>query len=115
MSIGTAPLLRGKATQSAAADNATATATVAAVANQKHLVLGVEAHYDAAVSTFQTVTIKHGSTTWITHRWDFSNGPFIMNYPVALLGSNNEAVSAELQASGAGGTDGYVILYTALD
>lgn len=115
MSIHTAPLLRGKPTQSSGADNATATASVSAIAEQKHLVLGVEAHYGAAVSSIKTVTIKHGSTTWQTFRWDFTNGPFFFSFPVAFLGSLNEAVSAELEASGAGGTSGYVTLYTATD
>ena len=115
MSIGTAPLLRGKATQSTAADNATATATVAAIPEQKHLVLGVEAHYGAAVSAIKTVTVKHGSTAWVTHRWDFTNGPFVYNYPVALKGSQNEAVSVELEASGAGSTNGYATIFTATD
>lgn len=113
MSIGTAPLLRGNVTQSSAADNATATATVAAVGNQTHLILGVEAHYSAAVSAIKTVTVKKGSTTLVTHRWDFTNGPFIYNYPVALRGDLGGAVSVEVQASGTGGTNGYGIIYTA--
>jgi hypothetical protein len=115
MSIQTAALLRGKVTQSAAADNATATATVSAITHQSHYVLGVEAHYDAAVSAIKTVTIKHGSTTWQVFRWDFTNGPFFFSFPVAFKGANNEAVSAELEASGSGGTDGLVTIYTALN
>jgi hypothetical protein len=115
MSVLMAPLLRGKPTQSAAADNTTATATVTAIGEQKHLVLGVEAHYSAAVAAIKSVTIKHGTTTWQTFRWDFANGPFFFAFPVAFRGDTNEAVSAELQASGNGGVSGYVTIYTATD
>jgi hypothetical protein len=115
MSISTAPLLRGQVTQSIAADNATATASVSAIAQQKHIVLGCEAHYSAAVSLIKTVTLKHGSTTWQTFRWDFTNGPFFFALPVALRGALNEAVSVELEASGTGGTSGYASIYTATD
>lgn len=114
MSIGLAPLLRGKATQSASADNAIATATAAAIANQAHLILGVEAHYDAAVSLFKTITVSYNGES-IVHRWDFSNGPFIFNYPIALKGADGATVTAALEASGTGGTEGSVILYTAID
>jgi hypothetical protein len=115
MSIGTAALRAGRVTESTAADNATATATVSAIPNQTHLVFGVEAQYSAAVSSIKTVTLKHGSTAWRTWRWDFSNGPFLYNLPVALRSSLNEAVSVELEASGAGGTDGYAVVWTATE
>lgn len=114
MSIGTAPLLRGKHTQSAAADNATATATVAAVANQRHMILGVEAHFSAAVTAIVAVTVNYNSLTW-TERWDFTNGPFFFNFPVGLMGAVGSTVTATLGASGTGGTNGYVTLFTALD
>ena len=113
MSVQLAPLLRGKATQSAGNDDATGTATVAAIEATEHLVLGVEAHYDIGVSAIKTITLKHGSTTWVVFRWDFTNGPFIFNLPVALKASQNEAVTAALEASGTNGRTGYVTLFTA--
>ena len=113
MSVQMASLLRGIPTQSAGVANGTATATVAAIAGVQHLVFGVEANYDVGVSAIKTVTLKHGGVTWVTFRWDFTNGPFVFNLPVALKSAQNEAVTAELQASGAGGTTGYITLYTA--
>ena len=113
MSVSLAPLLRGSVTQSSGADNATATATVAAIAATQHLILGIEAHYDAQVTARKTVTVKHGSTTFITFRWDFTNDTFVFAFPVALKGGSNEAVSVELEASGNGGDSGYVSLWVA--
>ncbi len=113
MSVQTAPLLRGSGTQSSGVANGIATATVSAITATVHLVLGVEANYDVGVSLIKTVTLKHGGVTWVTFRWDFTNGPFVFNLPVALKSAQNEAVTAELEASGAGGTTGYITLYTA--
>ena len=113
MSVQLAPLLRGDVTQSSAADDALATATVAAVNGVTHLVLGVEAHYDAAVTAIRDITIIHGSTTWQTLRWDFSNGAFSFSFPIAFSNDPNEAVSATLEASGNGGDSGYVAIFTA--
>ncbi len=113
MSVQTAALLRGSGTQSSGVANGTATATVSAIAAQAHLVFGVEANYDIGVSAIKTITLKHGGTTWVTFRWNFTNGPFVFNLPVVLKGAQNEAVTAELEASGAGGTTGYITLYTA--
>ncbi len=113
MSVQEAALLRGSPTQSAAADNATSTATVSATPATQHLVFGIEAHFDIAVTAIKDITLKHGSTTWQVFRWDFTNGPFAFAFPVALKAGTNEAVTAELQASGTGGTNGYVTLYTA--
>ncbi|KKN06677.1 hypothetical protein LCGC14_1074740 [marine sediment metagenome] len=113
MSVLEARLLRGEVTQSSAADDDTATATVAAVDGVTHLVFGVEAHYDAAVTAIRDITIKHTSTNWQVIRWDFSNGAFITRFPVAFSGDPDEAVSATLEASGNGGDSGYVAIFTA--
>ena len=113
MSVVTAALLRGRVVQSAAADNATATGTVAAIENVTHLILGVEAHYDAVVAAIKTVTVKHGSTTFQTFRWDFNNGGFAFSFPVALKADPNEAVRVDLEASGTGGINGYASIYVA--
>lgn len=115
MSITTAFTLRGDVTESSPADNATATATKAAIANQSHLAVGVEAQYDAAVSAIKTITLKHGTTTWRTWQWDFANGAFLFSLPVALKGDLNEALSVELEASGTGGVSGVATLWTATD
>jgi len=115
MSISTAPLTRGAVTQSTGANNAIATATAAAVGDQRHIILGVEAHYGAAVSAIKTVTVRSGTTVLQTFRWDFSNGPFFFSFPVALRGEVGGAVSVALEASGTGGTSGYATIYTALD
>ncbi len=113
MSVLEARLLRGAVTQSGAADDALATATVAAVDGVTHLVFGVEAHYDAAVTAIRDITIKHTSTNWQVIRWDFSNGAFSFSFPIAFSGDPNEAVSATLEASGNGGDKGYVAIFTA--
>lgn len=110
-----AAILRGKGTQSTAADNATATASVAAIAEQRHTVYGVHADYSAAVAAIKTVTVKHGSTTWAVFRWDFTAGMFIYNFPLPFRGALNEAVSVELEASGTGGTTGRCTIFTATD
>jgi hypothetical protein len=115
MSISGAPLLRGRVTQSTGANNATATATATAVGDQRHLILGVEAHYGAAVAAIKTVTVKSGTATLQTFRWDFTNGPFFFSFPVALRGEVGAAVSVELEASGSGGVSGYASIYTATD
>ena len=113
MSVQLAPLLRGSVVQSSAADNTLATATVSAIDAVQHFILGVEAHFSADVSSRKTVTIKRGSTTLIVFRWDFTNYLFAFSFPVALKSDYNEAVSAELEASGSGGTSGYVSIWTA--
>ena len=113
MSVETAALLRGTATQSSATDNATATATVSATEATVYLAFGVRADYDAVVAAFKTITVKHGSTTWEAFNWDFNNGPFAFNFPVALKSDPNEAVSVELEASGSSGVNGRATIYTA--
>ena len=112
MSVQLAALIRGEGTQSTGVANGIATATVAAIAAVTHLIFGVEAHYDVSVTSIKDVTITHNGVT-LTFRWDFTNGPFIYNLPVALAGADSGAVSATIAASGAGGTTGYVTLFTA--
>ncbi len=113
MAADSAPLLRGKATQSAGADDAIATATVAAREATTFLVLGVHAHYDAAVTAIKTITLTvDGAATVFRH--DFTNGAFAYNFPVALSsGSPNVAVTCALEASGTGGTEGQALIWHA--
>ncbi len=115
MSVLTAALLRGSVTESAGVANGTATATVAAIEGQTHLILGVDAYFNVGVSSRKTIVIKQGSTTVKTFDWDFTNDLFAFSFPVALSFGPNVAVSAELEASGAGGTSGFVSLWTALN
>ena len=109
--ISAQALLAGKVTQSAAADDGTATVTVSAIEGQTHRMLGVSADYDAAVTAIKTITIIQGSTTLVVFKWDFTNGAFHFAFPAALAGVLGGAVSATLQASGTGGTDGRISLY----
>jgi hypothetical protein len=115
MSSQTAPLLRGSATQSAAADNATATATKAATAAVKRLILGVEAQYDIGVAAIRTLTLNVAGSEVKNWEWDFTNGPFLFMFPVALKTEINEAVTLVLEASGSGGTSGDCTVWVADD
>jgi hypothetical protein len=92
-------------------DNATATATVAAVDGVRHRHLGVITDYSAAVSAIKTITWKVGSTTKAILRWDFAKGPFVGPVPGVVRGGVNEAISVELAASGTGGITGRVYLF----
>ena len=113
MSVQVAPLLRGSATQSTAVDNAASTATLAATEGVKRLILGVEAQFDVGVTAIVNLTLNVAASEVKNWEWDFTNGPFIYNLPVALAGADSGAVSATVAASGAGGTTGYVTLFTA--
>lgn len=65
-----------------------------------------------ANATNYTNTTALAPTTVLlpAHRWNFTNGPFYWNYPTIVRGDPGGAVSAELQASGTGGTTGRIIL-----
>lgn len=115
MSVQTAPLLRGSATQSAAVDNNTSTATVAATAGVKRLILGVEAQFDIAVTAIVTLTLNIAGSEVKNWKWDFTNGPFILMFPVALKTDVNEAVTLVLGASGTGGRSGDCTVWMASD
>ncbi len=112
MSIQAQVLIAGTPTQSAAADNAVATATVAAIAGMTHYILGVSADFDIAVSAIVTITILQGSTALVVYEWDFTNGAFHFAFPTTMKGVVGGAVSATLAASGTGGTSGRITLYT---
>ena len=109
--ISAQALLAGKVTQSAAADDATATVAVSAIEGQTHRMLGVSADYDAAVTAIKTITIIQGSTTLLVFEWNFNNGAFHFAFPAAIKGVLGGAVSATLEASGTGSTFGRISLY----
>lgn len=87
-------------------DNALATATKAAVANQKHVITHVSASFSAAAT--KLLQIKHGTTVV----WE----GYVVNSLVVDLTSafpaagTNTAVSAELAASGTASVLGKVNL-----
>ena len=115
MSSHSAPLLRGSATQSAAADNATATATLAATVATKRLILGVEAQYNVAENSIRNLTLNVAGSEVKNWEWDFRNGPFFFMFPVAIKTDVNEAVTLVREASGTASTSGDCTLWVASD
>jgi hypothetical protein len=106
-------ILNGAAVQSATADNAIATVTLAATQGVRHFIAGIDADYSVAVALIKTITLKFGATTVFVWRWDFSKGPFQRNFPVAVHGDYNQAVTVELEAAGNGGQTGRVGVWKA--
>ena len=106
-------VLAGQVANSADADNAVATASVAGATGVRHFILGAVASYSQTVSAVKTITFKRGATTLLQVRWDFSLGPAVIRLPGVLHGDYGEAVSVELEASGTGGTTGRVSLFYA--
>lgn len=94
-------------TANASADNATATATKAASTSQRHVITTVIASYGGAKTGL--LTIKEGSTTLLEH---YVVNSEVITFPNGGLraSTTNLAVSAELAASGTGGTLGKVAL-----
>lgn len=91
-------------------DNAEATATVAAVAAQKHCLVGIIASYSAA--KIGLLTVKQGTTTLWTV--DVHNSIVIPMNPGYEFDTNT-AINVTLSASGTGGVNGRVtILYGTL-
>ena len=109
MSIQAQVLTAGTAVQSAAADNATATATVPAIAGMTNKLLGFSADYDVAVAAIKTVTVT-GKVT-VVYNWDFANGPFHLPLPGPIPGVLGATITVALEASGAGSTNGRVVAY----
>lgn len=87
-------------------DNATATATKAANANQTHYITGVYYSFSAAVSG-KLGTIKK-DTTVLGNFYVYNQLAAPFPFPVAV--PKGSAATAELAASGAGGTLGAVVM-----
>jgi hypothetical protein len=101
MTVAAELLRNGKGVQSAAVDNAVATASVPAASSVRHAVMGIDADYSAAPAAgFKTITLKFAAVTKFIWRWDFTKGPFARNLPAPWHGEHGEAVSVELEASG---------------
>lgn len=113
MSVQSELLLNGRAVQSDVADNATATATLAAVVGVRHAIVGIDADYSTSAPTNKTITLKFGGVAKFVWRWDFTKGPFVRNLPVPWHPDYNQAVTVELEASGTGGVTGRVGVWTA--
>jgi hypothetical protein len=102
---------------STAVDNATATATAAAIDGARHYVAGVIAQFSVAVAAIKNITITYtpeGTTSAVSLviPWDFSKAfPAIIALPGIVHGKYNTAVTAALGASGTGGTTGRVYLF----
>lgn len=114
--IGDTRILNGKVTESSAADNALATATVAAVGNVRHFVSGFGVSWSAApTAAYKQVQIKFGTTVVATFIFDPLKDGMSgceVTLPVPIHGDFNQAVSAELIASGTPTVTGRVRLYT---
>lgn len=103
-------------TPSTAADNATATATIAAAPGQAVLAFGLHAQFSAAVAAKKILTLQYtdeaGTSKTLTWELDFALGlGRDVTFPLAIRGKSGEAVVATLAASGAGGTTGTIGIY----
>jgi hypothetical protein len=98
--------LRAGWVEDASADNATATATKAAVSTKQHIIFGVTASFSAAAT--KLLTVKDGNTT-IMERTIYSAAD--LTFPRGIAATKGNAVSAILTASGSGGVIGYVALH----
>ncbi len=115
MTVLYAPLLRGSATQATAVDNGTATATLAATPGVKRLILGVEAQYNVAENNIRALTLNVAGSEVKNWEWDFTNGPFLFMFPVAIHTLLNEAVTLVFEASGSASTFGDCTIWVASD
>lgn len=106
-------LLNGRVVESSDADNALATATVAAIAGVRHFMAGLTADYSVIPAAgIKLIQIKVGTTVVKNIRWNpIIEFPFRFAFPVDLHGDYNQAISAELQASGTGGQTGRVSIH----
>ena len=114
MSLNVQPLSSGTAVQSAAADNAVATATVPVQAGVSNYLVGFWADYDVTVSAIKSVTVTRtygGASKVEVYLHDFTNGPFGLPLPGVIHGDEGTAITVALAASGAGSTNGRVIAY----
>lgn len=111
--IDTIQFLNGRATESAGADNALATATMGAVSAARHFLTGIKAGYSAAPAAgFKIIQIKFGTVVQFNIEWDPTKEmPLWFGFPGQVHGDYNQAVSAELAASGTATVLGRVALF----
>lgn len=104
--------LNGRAVESADTDNALATCTVGAVMNMRHYIGRIFADFSAAPAAgFKTIQIKTGTVVILNIRWNPALSMPLWLDLHWLKGDYNQAVSAELAASGTGGVLGRVKLF----
>lgn len=99
------------AVQTADTVNAAAVATKAAIPGQTHYLMGFQAEFDVAHSVIHTVLIQGLHSNDIELRWDFSNGPYIVLFPVALRGLQNTDLDVTLEQSGDGAVSGRITIF----
>lgn len=95
-------------------DNNTATATAPAMQAQRHFVMGLILSFSAVPSAaYKLVRILVGGVEVLAFHWVGTNSPAVIPLPGIIRGGYNQAVTAELGASGTGGVTGRVTLITA--
>lgn len=111
--IDTIQFLNGRVVESSAADNALATATFGAVSAARHFLTGIKADFSAApAAAFKVIQIKFGTVVQFNIVWDPTKTmPLWFGFPGHIHGDYNQAVSAELSASGTATVLGRVALF----
>lgn len=111
--IDTLQFLNGKVVESPGADNALATATVGAVSAARTFLTGIKADYSAAPAAgFKVIQIKFGTVVQFNIIWNpLLSMPLWFAFPGHIHGDYNQAVSAELAASGTGTVLGRIALF----
>lgn len=112
--IDTTQFLNGKVTESAAADNAVAVATVGAIAAARIFITGVKADYSAApTAIFKVIRIKFAGVTVYTISWDPLKGsPLWFGFPGHIHADYNVGITAELDPSGTATVLGRIAVFT---
>lgn len=104
--------MNGRVVESADVDNGLATCTIGAVLNMRHFLGRVLADYSAAPAAgFKLIQIKFGTVVALNIRWNPALSMPLWIDLYWIHGVENQAVSAELAASGTGGVLGRVKLF----
>src|SRR5512134_1939317 len=94
---------------SANVDNATATATAPAIQAQRHFAMGVVVSFSAVpAAAYKLVRILVGGVSVMEFHWVGTNSPMVIPLPGIIKGGYNQAVAAELGASGTPAVTGRV-------
>lgn len=90
------------------ADNATATATKAAITGQRHVITHITASFDNTAAN-KLVSIFDGTT--LIDKFAVTTTGVSIAFPHGLRLSSGNKAEATLAASGTGGTTGYLTLH----
>lgn len=112
-------LTTGDAVSSPAEDNATATATLAALdtvgGQGRYFLTGVACDFSATVAAVKTVTItwtdSGGTSSTLVLRRTYAEAGFVYRFPSPLGCRIGTGAAAALEASGTGGVTGRVTLF----